>query len=107
MIIAHTLNYRLENIMFYLDSASKVYICYNKLLFSTYNKEDSPLVHTINHAKLVCLGKGTVTLDILVKGKPKVINFCNVFYALDLEYNLILVGTIEKTGYSILVKKEK
>ena len=53
------------------------------------------------------MGKGTVTLDVLVDGKLEVVNFCNIFYAPDLEYNLLLVGTIEKAGNSILAKKGK
>ena len=42
---------------------------------------------------------------MLVDGKQEVINFCNVFHAPELEYNLLSVGTIEKAGYLILVKK--
>lgn len=53
------------------------------------------------------MGKGIITLDVLVDGKSEVVNFYNVLHALELEYNLLLVGTIEKAGYSILAKKEK
>ena len=37
----------------------------------------------------------------------EVVNFCNVFHAPELEYNLLSVGIIEKAGYSILAKKGK
>ncbi len=107
MIVANIVNHGSKNTRFYLDSASEVYMCYDKLLFSTYNEENSPPVYTVDHAKLIVLGKGTVTLDILVDSKPEVVNFCNVFYSPELEYNLLSVGTIEKAGYSILAQKEK
>ncbi len=45
-------------------------------------RKDSPPVRTANHAELVVLGKGTVTLDVLVDGKPEVVNFCNVLMLL-------------------------
>lgn len=51
--------------------------------------------------------KGIVTLDVLVDGKPEVVNFCNILHSLDLEHNFLSVGTIEKADYLILVKKRK
>ncbi len=107
MIVAHTVNHRSKDTRFYLDSASEVHMCYNKLLFSTYNKENSPPVRTADHAELIVLEKGTVTLDLLVDGKPEVVNFCNIFYTPELKYNLLSVGTIERAGYSILAQKRK
>ena len=107
MIIAYSVNRGSKDTSFYLDSALEIYMYYDRLLFSIYNEENSPLVCTTDHAELVVLGKGTVTLDVLVNGKPEVVNFCNVFYAPDLKYNLLSVGTIEKASYSILAKKEK
>ncbi len=53
------------------------------------------------------MGKVTVTLNMLVDGKSEVVNFCQVFYAPELEYSLLSVGTIEKAGYSILAQKRK
>ena len=107
MIVAHTVNHRSKDTRFYLDFASEVHMCYNRLLFSTYDEEDSPPVRTANHAELVVLGKGTVTLNVLVDGKSEVVNFCKVLYAPELEYNLLSVGTIEKAGYSIVAQKGK
>lgn len=105
MIIAHTVNHLSKDIRFYLDSASKVHMYYNRLLLSTYNKENSPLVCTTNYIQLVVFGKGTVTLDALVNGKPEVVNFCNILYISELEYNLLSIDTIEKVSYLILAKK--
>ena len=48
-----------------------------------------------------------VTLDMLVEGKPELVNFCNVFYVSELEYHLLSVSTIEKAGCSILAKGRK
>ena len=70
---------------FYLDSAAEVHIC----LMHTTKK-----IHHPDHTKLKVLGKGIVTLDVLVDGKPEVVNFCNVTHTLELDYNLLSVGTI-------------
>ena len=107
MIVARTGNHGSKDTRFYLDSASEVHMCYNRSLFSTYNEEDSPPVRTADHTELIVLGKGMVTLDVLVDGKPEVVKFCNVLYAPELEYSLLSAGTIEKAGYSILAKKGK
>ena len=75
LIVALTVNHESKDTRFYLDSASEVHMCYNRLLFSTYNEEDSPPVRTAHHTELIVLGKGMVTLDVLVDGK-QVVNFC-------------------------------
>lgn len=73
-------------------------MCYDRLLFSIYNKESSPPIRIANHTELKVLEKGR---------KPTVIYFCNILYAPEVKYNLPLVGTIEKAGYLILTKKRK
>lgn len=107
MIIAYTVSHRSKDIRFYLDFASEVHICYDKLLFSIYKEENSPPVHIVDYVELIVLEKGTVTLDILVDGKLEVINFYNVLYAPKLGYNLLSVGIIKKADYLILTKKGK
>ena len=107
MIVALTVNHGSKDTRFYLDSASEIHMCYNRLLFSTYSEEDLPPIRTADHTELKVMGKGMVTLDVLVVGKPDVVNFCNVLHAPELEHNLLSVGTIEKAGYSILAKKGK
>ena len=107
LIVALTVNHESKNTKFYLDSAAEVHMCYDKLLFSIYNTDNSSPVHTADHTELKVLGKGTVSLDVLINGKLKVVNFYNVLHAPKLEYNLLSVGTIEKAGYSILAKKGK
>ena len=107
MIVALTVNHKSKDTRFYLDSAAEVHMCYDRSLFSIYKEENSPPIRTTDHTELKVLGKGMVLLDVLVDGKPEVVNFCNVFHAPELEYNLLSVGTIEKAGYSILAKKGK
>lgn len=51
--------------------------------------------------------KDMVIFDMLVNGKSKMVNFCNIFCIPELEYNFLLVDTIKKAGYSILAKKRK
>lgn len=101
------MNYKLNNTKFYLDSALKVNMYYDRLLFSIYNEKDLLFIYTVDHTKLRVLNKGTVTFDVLVNGKPEVINFCNIFYTPKLEYNLLSGSTIKKANYSILAKKKK
>lgn len=107
MIIAFTVNYGSKDTKFYLDSAAEVHICYDKLLFSIYNKKNSLLVCTMDYIELRLLGKDMVTLDLFIDGKPKVINLCNILHTPELEDNLLSVSIIEKVGYLILAKKEK
>ena len=82
-----------------MNTALEVYICYNKLLFSTYNKKNLLLICTANYAKLIVLRKKMVTLNLLLNGKPDIVNFCNVFYTSELEYNFLLIDIIKKTDY--------
>ena len=82
-------------------------MCYDRSLFSTYKEQSSSPVRTADHAELKVLGKGIVPLHVLVDGKREIVNFCNVFHSLELKYNLLLVDTTKKAGYSILAKKGK
>ena len=100
------MNHWLKDTSFYLDSTVKD-ICYDRSLFSIYNKKNSSLVRTADHTELKVLGKGIVPLDVLIDGKPEVVNVCSVLHAPELDYNLLSVGTIEKAGYSILAKNRK
>ena len=79
----------------------------DRSLLSIYKEKNSPPVRTADHTELNVLEKCIVTLDVLVDGKSEVVNFCNILYAPELDYNLFSVGIIEKAGYSILAKKEK
>ena len=77
MIVAHTVNHGSRNTSFYLDSASGVHMCYDRLPFIIYNEKDLLTVRTANHAELIVLGKGMFILDVLVNGKAEVVNFYN------------------------------
>lgn len=107
IIIAYTVNYRLKYTSFYLDSALKIYICYNKLLFSIYKEEDLQSIYIRNHAKLIIIGKNIVIHNVFVDCKLEFDNFCKVFFIFELKYNLFSVAIIEKINYGILTKKNK
>ncbi len=106
LIMALTLNHWLKDTSFYLDSTAKD-ICYDRSLFSIYNKKNSSFVRTADHTELKVLGKGIVPLNVLIDGKPEVVNVCSVLHTPELDYNPFSVGTIEKAGYSILAKNGK
>ncbi len=55
-----------------------------------------------NNSKLRVLGKDTVSRTVMIDGEALQVNFLNVLHSLDLEYNLLSVGTIEEAGYSVL-----
>ena len=106
-MVSPMVNHELKDTRFYLDSGAEVHMCYDRSLFSTNNKESSSPVRTTDHTELRVLGNGMVTLDVLIDGKPKFVNICNVLDAPELEYNLPSVSTIEKAKYSILAKNKK
>lgn len=76
-------------------------------MFNTYNKKSSTLVCIVDHNKLKILEKGMVLLDVLIDSKLQVINFCNIVHFLEFNYNLLLVGIIEKVRYLIYLAKNK
>lgn len=105
MIVAFIINHRSKNARFYLDSATKVYMYYKKLLFSIYKEQNLSLVYTANNIELNFLRKRMVILNMLVDTKSKIVNFCNIFYVHKLKCNFFLVDIIEKASYLILAKK--
>lgn len=104
MIVALTVKQESKDTRFYLDSMAEVYMCYDKSLFSIYNLKNLPSIRTADLTELKVLGKGMIPLDVLIDGKSELVNFCNVFYTPELEYDLLSVGTNEKAGYWILAK---
>lgn len=78
---------------------------YNRLFFSIY-KKNLPLIYIVDYIEFNVLEKNMITFDIFVDNKSKVINFCNIFYAFKLKYNLFLINIIEKVSYLILTKKK-
>ncbi len=74
-------NHELKDTKFCLDIAAEVHMCYDRSLFSIYNKESSSPVRTADHTELKVLGKSMVLLGVLIVGKPEVVNFCNVLHS--------------------------
>lgn len=107
MVIVLTVNYESKDIKNYLDSAVKIYICYDWLLFGIYKEKSSIFINIANYTKLNVLRKGIITFNVPINGKFEVVYFCNIFYFSDLEYNLLLIHIIKKAGYLILAQKKK
>lgn len=57
IIIFFTVNYGSINIKFYSDSIREVYMCYDKLLFSTYKKINLSFIYISDPIKLNILKK--------------------------------------------------
>ncbi len=60
-----------------------------------------------DNSKLRVLGKGTVSLTVMIDVEALQVNFLNVLHSPNLKYNLLSVGTIEEADYSVLVKNGK
>lgn len=86
---------------------TKVYICYDKLLFCIYNLKNLLFIYTANHNKLKVLRKDMINLNLLLDCKSELVNFYNILYSPKLKYNLFLVSTIIKTRYLTLVRNKK
>ena len=69
IIVDLIVNYELKNTRFYLNSAAKVYMYYDRLLFSIYKEKNSPPLYTADDIDFNVLGKSIVTLDVLIDGK--------------------------------------
>ena len=125
MKVALTVNSKsIEDAGFYFASTADVHITYNRLLFSKYSEVQLSHIQMADNLKLKVLSKGTVSLKVIIDGKALQVNFPNVFYSHDLEYNLLsvkiekmmvfdnenniaLVGTQIRTGYSVDVPCDK
>ncbi len=125
MKVALTVNSKsIKDAGFYFASTADVHITYNRLLFSKYSEVQLSHIQMADNLKLKVLSKGTVSLKVIIDGKALQVNFPNVFYSHDLEYNLLsvkiekmmvfdnenniaLVGTQIRTGYSVDVPCDK
>ncbi len=92
---------------FYLDSAADVHKTYDRLLFSTYSEVQLSPIRMADNSKLRVLGKGTVSLTVMIDDEALQVYLLNVLHSPDLEYNLLSIGTIEDAGYSVLAKNGK
>ncbi len=108
MKVALTVNSKsTKDARFYLDSAANVHITYDCLSFSTYSEVQLSPIRMADNSKLRVLGKGTVSFTVMIDVETLQVNFLNVLYSPDLEYNLLSVGTIEEADYSVLAKNRK
>ena len=108
MKVALTLFSKLiQDAEFYLDSTADVHMTYNRSFFSIYRKIQLSPMQMAGNSKLRVLDKDTVSLKVMMDGKALQVNFLNVFYSPDLEYNLFSVDTIKEPSYSVRAKNEK
>ncbi len=80
---------------------------YDRSLFSTYSEVQLSPIRIADNSKLRIVGENIVFLPVMIDGKALQVNFLNVFNSPDLEYNLLSVGIIEESGYSVLLKNRK
>ncbi len=108
MKVALTVNSKTtKDARFYLDSATDAHMTYDRLIFSTYSEVRLSSIRMANNSKLRFLGKDTVSLTVMIDSEALQVNFLNVLHSRDLKHNLLLVGTIEKAGYSVLANNGK
>ena len=108
MKVAMTVNSKsTQDARFYFDSAADDYMTYDRLLFSKSSEVQLSQISMADNSKLRVLSKGTVSPKVMIDGETFQVNVLNILHSPDLEYNLLLVGTIEEAGYSALAKNEK
>ena len=93
-----------------LDSGCSNHITHNKSLFQSYPDLLPPLQSSIevgNGEKAKVMGKGSVTIYLRIDNMKKTCQLSNVLYAPDLDYNLISISTIDKTGITTIFRNSK
>ena len=108
MKVALTVNSKsTKDTEFYHEFATNVHMTYDCLLFSTYSEVQLSRIRMADNSNQRVMGKGTVSFKVIIDGGALQVNFLNVLYSLDLEYNLLSVVTIKEAGYSVLAKNGK
>lgn len=90
----------MKNIRFYLDSMTEIYIYYDKLLFSKYNKK-------FYHLYILQITSSSRSQNKVLYCKLKSINFYNICHNTKLKHNHLLVIIIDNIEYLIQAKNRK
>lgn len=101
-------NFRLaKNIPFYSHCAINTNSIHNWFLLNIQNKIVPFFCWLANNSRLEVFHTGTTSIMVLIDNHAFQVIFLNIFYSLDLEYNLVYVVIIEKANYFNVVKDEK
>ena len=90
-----------------LDSNYNVHMTYDQFLFSKYSEVLLSLIWMDQNWKLRIPGRSAVSFIVRIDNEAFQAHFLNVLHSPDLEYNLLLLGTIEEAGYLVLDKNKK
>jgi len=93
----------------WIDTGAEDHVCYDEDLFEeqSYRKVTGNSIVTANNEAVAIVGKGSVIIDILLKGQPTKIRLTNVYHCPGLHYNLMSVGQVEAKGYTCSMKDGK
>jgi len=93
----------------WIDTGAENHVCYDEDLFDeqSYRKVTGNSIVTANNEAVVIVGKGSVIIDILLKGQPTKIRLTDVYHCPELHYNLMSVGQVEAKEYTCSIKNGK
>ncbi len=93
----------------WIDTGAEDHVCYDEDLFEeqSYRKVTGNSIVTANNEAVAIVGKGSVIIDILLKGQPTKIRLTDVYHCPGLHYNLMSVGQVEAKGYTCSIKNGK
>ena len=81
-----------------IDSGASAHMTYTRALFTKYTRIQSFGVELGDKHKALAVGKGTVALDLWVKGRTVKCILTNVLHVPELGYNLISVSAMDEKG---------
>ena len=81
-----------------IDSGASAHMTYRRALFTKYTTIQSFDVELGDKHKALAVGKGTVALDLLVKGRAVKCILADVLHVPELGYNLISVSAMDEKG---------
>ncbi len=82
----------------FVDSGCSNHMTFNKSLFSSYSASHPSFVALGNNKTLQVVGRGTLRITIVVKGKQVECILKDVLHVPDLGYQLLSVPTFDKSG---------
>ena len=95
MVICFLLH-QIQSILLILDSACSFYVTSNRDWFDIYRSVNSSTIIIGNGAYCKITGIGNIRIKMF-DGVVKTL--CDIRHALDVENNLILLGTLDSNGY--------
>lgn len=93
--------------VWHIDSGATAHMTFDRSLFETFEAVPPFDVGMGDDSTVEAHGRGTVTLTLLVKGKPTKCRLLDVAFIPKLQYHLVSVSTIECSGGKVVFENGK